>query len=297
MAEDPKPTCFMAMPITTRPEEAALYLDDAHWNHVMGHLFVPAIEAAGFTPVRPVSKGSSMIHADIVKNLEESAMVLCDFSGLNPNVFFELGVRVSLDKPMALVRDEVTRIPFDLGGVNAHEYRSGMRQWDAKPQVEALAEHLREAVRTCAGKNPLWGQFGLTIRAQEADPNASPTEAAIAVLQEQVSNLAQDLRSVRRAGPRLDSSDVDMTVRRRVRDALQGSSVAVDSLRLVAPRTLRLVVDGDPLDLPSDLRARFDSITTKYGTSIEVMSKGGGFAMIFGPDVDALPRFGPDGDR
>jgi len=45
---DPKPTCFIAMPITTTDEVARRYNDADHWTHVMEELFIPAIEAAGF---------------------------------------------------------------------------------------------------------------------------------------------------------------------------------------------------------------------------------------------------------
>lgn len=56
-------------------------------------------------------------------------MVLCDMSQNNPNVFFELGVRTSVNKPVALVRcDEDSPIPFDVSGVNTHTYDLPQRQ-------------------------------------------------------------------------------------------------------------------------------------------------------------------------
>ena len=167
--------CFIAVPITTHPDQAADYGDEQHWQHVMEHLFIPAIEKAGFVAVTPKSAGTSMIHDDIVKNLGNCEMVLCDYSGLNANVFFELGVRVSLDKPMTLVHDEKTRIPFDLGGASAESYDSDcLSPWALPPQIEKLAAHIQDAERTCAGRNPLWKQYGLGIRAQEASSTETP---------------------------------------------------------------------------------------------------------------------------
>lgn len=163
---DARLTCFIAMPMTTRPEDAAAYGDEDHWNHVMEHFFVPTIEKAGLTPVRPIARGSSMIHAGIIQNLENADMVLCDMSGHNPNVFFELGVRTSLDKPIAIVRDEKTTIPFDLGGLNAHPYKSHLNLWELPEQMERLESHLQAAITTCDGRNPLWAQYGLTKRAE-----------------------------------------------------------------------------------------------------------------------------------
>lgn len=169
------------MPITTHPEQVDTYRGDAqHWIHVMDHLFEPAIEAAGFKVIKPISKGSAMIHADIVKNLSTCDMVLCDLSSLNANVFFELGVRTSLDKPIAIVKDDKTKtIPFDLSGTNVHTYRSALDPWSITEQVDALAAHMKDADDSCDGTNPMWQQYGLRFRAEQPSSNETPTEAKL----------------------------------------------------------------------------------------------------------------------
>lgn len=170
------------MPITTHAEEAVRYGDDEHWVHLMEHLFVPAIEAAGYAAVPPITQGSAMIHAEIVRNLETADMVLCDLSGHNPNVFFELGVRTSLDKPIAIVRDDKTTIPFDLGGLNAHPYSSDLRKWSIEASLPLLQNHIEQATLTCDGRNPMWQQYGLTVRAQAPAVEESPMEAKLDLL-------------------------------------------------------------------------------------------------------------------
>ena len=57
----------------------------------MEQLFIPAIEAAGFEAVPPLSEGSEWIHAKIIQQLIQADMVLVDLSSHNPNVFFKLG--------------------------------------------------------------------------------------------------------------------------------------------------------------------------------------------------------------
>ena len=111
-----KPTCFIIMPLTTPARYVDHYKGDTdHFIHVLDHLFKPAIQAAGMDPIPPISKGSEIIHGDIIRNLETADLVLCDMSILNPNVFFELGIRTALNKSVAIIRDNVTeRIPFDL---------------------------------------------------------------------------------------------------------------------------------------------------------------------------------------
>lgn len=197
--QDARPTCFMAMPISTRPNEAETYGDESHWAHVMESLFVVAIEAAGFRPIRPIAQGSHLIHGSIIRHLSQADLVLCDLSTHNPNVFFELGVRTSLNLPIALVRDEHTDLPFDTAGINTHRYDSNLRGWEIVAQQSALAQHIRDSVSSCSGANPLWRQFGLTIRAQEPDAEESPLAARLDLLTDRVFMLQTSMEHERQA--------------------------------------------------------------------------------------------------
>lgn len=185
--------CFIAMPVATRKEHEETYGDAEHWKHVMDTIFVPAIEAAGMTAVPPSADGSEMIHGRIIENLSECAMVLCDLSSHNPNVFFELGVRTSMNLPVALVKDERTSIPFDTSGINTWQYASTLNAWDISGEVKALTEFLKRSLETCAGQNPLWRHFGLTIRANEPSSDESPTDARIDLLTAKVEEMQKHL--------------------------------------------------------------------------------------------------------
>lgn len=189
-----KSTCFIAMPLTTRKSEAELYADDAdHWVHVMESLFVPAIEAAGFEAILPVAQGSHLIHGVIIEQLNDADLVLCDLSSHNPNVFFELGVRTSLDLPIALVRDEHTELPFDTSGINTYSYSSALHGWEIRAEIAKLAAHITASAVSCDGTNPLWRKFGLTIKAQEPEAQESPLEAKVDLLTDTVIMLQQRL--------------------------------------------------------------------------------------------------------
>lgn len=190
---DNRPTCFIAMPLTTHPDESETYGDSEHWYHVLDSLFVRAVESAGFRAIKPVAVGSHLIHGSIIKHLIEADLVLCDLSGHNPNVFFELGVRTSLNLPIALVRDEHTSLPFDTSGINTHEYSSALRGWEMDAQLEALTTHVTESAASCNGTNPLWKHFGLIITAQEPAQNSTPLEAKVDLLVGHITDLQQQL--------------------------------------------------------------------------------------------------------
>ena len=93
--------CFIIMPITTPEHLVDQYKEDSdHFLHVLEHLFIPAVEKTGYTPVPPSATGSDLIQAEIISQLENADHVLCDISTLNPNVFFELGIRTAVEKPV-----------------------------------------------------------------------------------------------------------------------------------------------------------------------------------------------------
>lgn len=192
-------TCFIAMPITTHEDEAKRYGDDVdHWTHVMETIHVPAVRAAGFEPIRPVVSGSYLIHGEIIRHLSTADMVLCDLSGLNPNVFFELGVRTSLNLPIALVKDEHFSLPFDTSGINTHSYASSLRGWETPGEITRMSQYLKDSVVSSAGSNPMWRHFGLMIAAQGPESVETSGDARMELMFESVNALRTEVATLSR---------------------------------------------------------------------------------------------------
>jgi nucleoside 2-deoxyribosyltransferase len=171
------------MPITT-PASYADKLDDLeHFPHVLTHLFAPALMSAGLKLIPPTATGAEMIHAEIIKNLVNADFVLCDLSGLNANVVFELGVRTSLDRPVILVKDDLTdKTPFDISSINIATYDSALTPWSLDIEVPKLAEHIKEVVAVGDARNSMWKYFGLTRRAAPPAAGGNPVEAKLDLL-------------------------------------------------------------------------------------------------------------------
>jgi hypothetical protein len=171
------PTCFIAIPISTSSEQAQVYNDATHFSHVLMHLMVPAVERAGYEAIRPIAAGADLIHAEIIRQLETADLVLCDISTLNPNVFFELGIRTAVDKPVCIVKDKLTeRIPFDTSIINVHTYEPSLSPWLLEREIDTLAEHLRTSAKRSGDRNTLWRYFGLTTRAAFKEGESSLDE-------------------------------------------------------------------------------------------------------------------------
>jgi hypothetical protein len=96
--------CFVVMPISDVPGYAV-----GHFSRVYEFLIAPACERAGYNPFRAdqVNK-TNYIVIDILQRLVSADMVLCDISGRNPNVLYELGIRQAFNKPSVLIKDELT---------------------------------------------------------------------------------------------------------------------------------------------------------------------------------------------
>lgn len=224
--EDAKPTCFIAMPVTTHPKQAESYGDPDHWKHVMDVLFIPAIEAAGYAAVTPIAEGGDMIHARIIAQLERAEMVLCDLTSLNANVMFEFGIRTALDRPTAVVaeKDGDFRLPFDTNVINTHFYASDLKPWDLPREIEALTSYITSTKEASDGGNRFWHYFGLTLRAKEPVVTESPEEAAL------------DLR-IADIGHRM------MSMERMIYEVLQRQELGVNRQRAQGVPALREVLD------------------------------------------------------
>jgi hypothetical protein len=189
-----------------------------HFRHVLQCLFKPGVEKAGYKPIPPIAKGSDLIHAEIINNLESADLVLCDMSCLNPNVFFEFGIRTSLNKPVCVVKDELTeKVPFDTVMLNYQEYKSTLEPWELDSEITKLAAHVKASAERSKGENTLWRHFGIRTA---AGPYQGETgvDAKLDYLTMQMDSLRQKMDAIEHA-PSLPATD-DMRERQSAGIAL-----------------------------------------------------------------------------
>ncbi|EDN2113878.1 MULTISPECIES: hypothetical protein [Enterobacter] len=127
-------SCFVIMPIA----DMAGY-DQRHFDRVYSHLIKPACVASGFKPVRADEvNNSNLIVLDILKRIVESDIAICDLSGRNPNVMYELGLRQAFNKKTVLIKDDRTISPFDVQAFRYCEYDSSLRIDNAFNNIKSL---------------------------------------------------------------------------------------------------------------------------------------------------------------
>lgn len=122
-----KKTCFVIMPFGSSSPELKKKFDGVYKG-----IIVPAIQEAGYEPIREdISATPGSIPKSIVKKLAESQMVVADLTGINPNVFYELGIRHVLSKSgTVLIINKGETIPFDNASHRVIQYTNELADLD-----------------------------------------------------------------------------------------------------------------------------------------------------------------------
>lgn len=117
IVSEQKQVCGIIMPISPIDGCSA-----EHWKQVKD-LLSEAILEAGFKPsLVSDADDSGIIQKRIVQNIYDNEIVVCDVSGKNPNVMFELGMRLAFDKPTIIVVDDKTSYSFDTAPIEHLQY-------------------------------------------------------------------------------------------------------------------------------------------------------------------------------
>jgi hypothetical protein len=121
-AKSIKPKCGLIMPISSIDG-----CTEQHWTDVK-EILHEAIQSAGFEP-NLVSNADDIgiIQKTIIQNIYDNPIIVCDVSGKNPNVMFELGMRLAFDKPTIIVKDDKTSYSFDTSPIEHLTYPRDLR--------------------------------------------------------------------------------------------------------------------------------------------------------------------------
>jgi len=138
--------CFLVMPIRKPGTDEYEYfraLRDTVLGPVMTQLGYNVTRADDITQ-------SGSITADVINRLAIADLVVADLTGLNPNVFYELGVRHTLrgQGTIMIVDTDRTAVPFDLSPYRVIEFTSDLRG------IEKLREMLIKFGNAISGAKP-----------------------------------------------------------------------------------------------------------------------------------------------
>lgn len=69
---------------------------------------------------------------DIVEGIYQADVIIADLTGLNPNVFYELGLAHAMNKKVIIITQDLGELPFDIKSYRANEYSL---QFNKLPQL------------------------------------------------------------------------------------------------------------------------------------------------------------------
>lgn len=130
---------FVAMPFS---EKTSSY-PKGYFDEVLKHLITPAAVKASFTAKTAKKAGSEVIQSTIVNDLDSADLVIVDLTEHNPNVLFELGMRIAFNKPVCLIRAKGTSPIFDIDHMlRVYDYNPCLWSSTLALDIPALAEHI-----------------------------------------------------------------------------------------------------------------------------------------------------------
>lgn len=133
-------TCFVVMPF--REREAGR--PKGFFDEVLQTLIAPAGRKAGFTVNTANRQGTEVIHSTIINDLLNADLVVADLTEHNPNVLFELGLRMAADKPVAILRAKGTGPIFDVDNMlRVYDYDPNMWPSTVERDLAKLIGHIQ----------------------------------------------------------------------------------------------------------------------------------------------------------
>jgi len=159
---------FIIMPFSEKGKEIR---PPDFFKEVLNSLITPACNAADFGVETARAHGSDLIHHTIIRQLIEADLVVADLTDHNPNVLFELGIRIALDKPVLLIRAKGTPAIFDVDNMmRVCEYDPRLWKTTIVSDISTMTDYVKGAWEN-RDKNPSYMGI-LKTGQQEARPGA-----------------------------------------------------------------------------------------------------------------------------
>lgn len=133
---------FVIMPFVERDPKHS----PGFFAELLRSLITPAAQASGFTVRTANRQGSDLIQSTIITDLIDADLVIADLTEHNPNVMFELGVRLAEEKPVVLIKAQATGPLFDIDNMlRVFEYNPNLWQTTIEKDLPNLRDFIKGA--------------------------------------------------------------------------------------------------------------------------------------------------------
>lgn len=136
-------TAFVIMPFVEKDTSPR---SPGYFDELLKHLITPACNQAGFAVETAQQDGSDVIQSTIINQLLKAQIVVADLSDHNPNVLFELGIRIAKELPVALIKAHGTRRIFDVDNMmRVLAYSPNLWPSTVERDLPRLSKHVKAA--------------------------------------------------------------------------------------------------------------------------------------------------------
>lgn len=167
--------CGLIMPISATSSRH----DEKYWASVQT-LLHRAISDAGLVPGNVWEGLNDRISKRIVSNIFSREIVVADISDQNPNVMLELGLRLASRKPTVVVVNNASKIPFDIGDVEAIIYPEDLNILGMETFFDKFSDILKG--RLAAHRDGKYEAFLGDVFVEVIEPQRKEVSAADAVI-------------------------------------------------------------------------------------------------------------------
>lgn len=192
--------CGIIMPISSMHGYSA-----EHWQDVK-RIIIEAVESIVEHKFKTELVSDSdgvveVIHKRIIQNIYNAEMVVCDISGKNPNVLFELGMRLTFDKPTIIIKDNDTDYIFDTGVIEHLTYPKDLRFTTIVEFKKELAKKIKQTYEKSiqdVNYSTFLGNFGtFVVPTLEQTPLTSENQMIL----ENLNQLRYEIISIKKSPP------------------------------------------------------------------------------------------------
>ena len=137
-------TAFVIMPFVEKGQQPR---PGGFFKEVLTKLITPAANQAGFAVETAEQDGSDVIQSTIINQLLKSDnLVIADLTDHNPNVLFELGIRIAKELPVALIKADGTGKIFDVDNMmRVLGYSANLWPTTVEADLPKLTKHIKAA--------------------------------------------------------------------------------------------------------------------------------------------------------
>jgi len=235
--------CFVIMPFGKRKDVDGTELD---FDFIYHEIIEKAVEDIGIDCERcdeMINTGS--IHKTMFRGIFDADVAVVDITSLNPNVFYELGVRHALHKYVTLVirRNSDAPLPFNIRGLNILGY-----DLDSEGQLEIARKKIREYIQNGMDKQPtdsivhdaLEGRVKIERKSKPIDKKETFLYPLVNAPGKEIGIITGDIQNIKNVDVWVNSENTNMQMSRHYERTISG---AIRYLGAIKDRAKRVTDD------------------------------------------------------